>query len=152
MSLTEYNKKRDFKKTSEPAGEKKSSSKKLKYVIQEHHASHLHYDLRLEKDGVLKSWAIPKEPSDDPKIKRLAVQVEDHPLGYEKFHGKIPQGNYGAGDVKIWDSGHYETVEENEKSMKIKIHGHKLKGDFALVKTNFGPKKNGWLFFKTKEN
>jgi DNA ligase D-like protein (predicted 3'-phosphoesterase) len=153
MSLKEYSKKRNLKESPEPKSEiakSKSSAKKLIYTIQEHHASHLHWDLRLEEGGVLKSWAIPKEPPKETGTKRLAVQVEDHPLEYAKFHGIIPEGNYGAGEVKIWDSGNYEILEKNPKSMKIKIHGKKLDGDYALVKTNFGPKKNGWLFFKTE--
>ena len=118
------------------------------YVIQEHHASHHHYDLRLEMDGVLKSWAIPKEPPKEPGIKRLAVEVEDHPLGYEEFEGIIPEGFYGAGEVKIWDRGEYELLERSEDKILINIRGQKLNGRYCLVRFK-GDKKN-WLFFKTK--
>lgn len=119
-------------------------------MIHEHHASHLHWDLRLEENGVLKSWAIPKSPEDLKKsgVKRLAVQVEDHPLAYAKFHGVIPEGNYGAGKVEIWDSGTYDILEKNPEAMKIRLRGKKLKGDYVLVKTRFLKKRNGWLFFK----
>lgn len=123
----------------------------MKYVIQKHHASHLHWDLRLEHKGVLKSWAVPKEPSSDPKVKRLAVEVEDHKLGYEKFEGVIPEGEYGAGKVEIWDSGTYEPVKFEKDSIEVDIHGKKLKGPYHLVRfKNAGPKN--WLFFKGKEN
>ena len=118
------------------------------FVIQEHRATHLHYDFRLEMDGVLKSWAIPKEPSMDPKIKRLAVQVDDHKLGYENFEGVIPEGMYGAGPVKIWDKGNYELIERTGNKIVFNLHGKKLKGEFTLVKfKKAGPKS--WLFFKT---
>jgi len=119
---------------------------KLIYVIHEHHATHLHWDLRLETNGVLKSWAIPKQPSETEK--RLAVQVEDHPIGYAKFEGIIPEGQYGAGKVIIWDKGTYETVDVSDKKIIVKINGKKLKGIYVLVK--FKPPKN-WLFFKKKE-
>lgn len=124
MSLTKYKQKRDFKKTSEPEGKlKKTKIKKLIYTIQKHNASHLHYDLRLEMNGVLKSWAIPKIPPKTKGVKRLAIQTENHPLGYEKFEGEIPEGNYGAGKVKIWDSGTYELKDKDKKKLEIKIHG-----------------------------
>lgn len=127
-------------------------TKKLVYVIHKHSASHLHYDLRLEMDGVLKSWAIPKEPPLEKGIKRLAVRVEDHPLGYEKFEGTIPEGLYGAGGVKIWDKGYYIPLEIKKGIILFDIHGKKLKGRHCLVR--FKPKsdrdKDGknWLFFK----
>ena len=151
MVLEEYNKKRDFKKTSEPKGKiKKSIGKKFIYTIQKHRASHLHYDLRLEMNGVLRSWAIPKEPPKKKGIKRLAVMTEDHPIGYEKFHGEIPKGEYGAGKVEIWDKGTYELKTSNSKKIEVIIHGKKLKGNYVLVKTNYGKKpEKSWLFFKT---
>jgi DNA ligase D-like protein (predicted 3'-phosphoesterase) len=121
--------------------------RKLVYVIHKHHARRLHWDLRLERRGVLKSWAIPKEPPAKPGVKRLAVQVDNHPLGYAKFRGVIPKGQYGAGKVEIWDSGSYEPIEWTGKSIVINIRGNKLRGEFCLVK--FRPPKN-WLFFKKK--
>src|SRR3989344_5055149 len=121
-----------------------------KFVIHKHFASHLHWDLRLEMDGVLKSWAVPKEPPAKKGIKRLAIQVEDHSLNYADFEGIIPEGNYGAGKVEIWDSGNYKLLKKSEKEIKINLHGKKLKGEFVLVKTNFGKQKGkSWLFFKT---
>ncbi len=149
-NLKPYEKKRNLEESGEPAAKTKSSAKKHLYMIHEHHASHLHWDLRLEEDGVLKSWAVPKEPPTKAGTKRLAVQVEDHPLAYAKFHGTIPEGNYGAGKVEIWDKGTYEVLEKNPKSLKIKIHGKKLNGDYVLVKTHYGSKpEKSWLFFKT---
>jgi len=121
---------------------------RLIYVIHEHHATRLHWDLRLEINGVLKSWAVPKKPSTNPNIKRLAVQVEDHPLEYAAFQGEIPKGNYGAGKVKIWDRGTFEIISKTDKKIIFKINGKKLKGVYCLIK--FRPPKN-WLFFKKKE-
>jgi DNA ligase D-like protein (predicted 3'-phosphoesterase) len=148
MTLEKYNEKRDFKKSPEQSDKKSVKSSHSIYVIHEHHASHLHWDLRLEMEGVLKSWAIPKEPPIDPKIKRLAVLVEDHPLDYATFEGTIPEGQYGAGKVIIWDKGTFELLEKTDKSFVIKINGNKLKGNYVLFK--FKPPKN-WLFFKKKE-
>jgi DNA ligase D-like protein (predicted 3'-phosphoesterase) len=152
-SLEEYKSKRDLSKSGEPEAKKlsKSKSKSLKFVIQFHKASHDHYDLRLEKDGVLKSWAVPKEPSTDPKIKRLAIQVEDHPLEYGNFHGEIKEG-YGKGTVKIWDKGSYTIKDwDDKKKIEINIKGERLNGMYALVKTNYGNKpEKSWLFFKMK--
>jgi DNA ligase D-like protein (predicted 3'-phosphoesterase) len=147
--LEKYKTKRDFKKTLEPKGE--IPSKKLKetiFVVHRHEASHLHFDLRLEMDGVLKSWAVPKEPSTDPTVKRLALQVEDHTYDYKDFEGVIPENQYGAGTVKIWDKGTYELIEKTEKGFVIKLNGQKLNGTFVLFK--FKP-PNNWLFFKKKE-
>jgi DNA ligase D-like protein (predicted 3'-phosphoesterase) len=120
--------------------------KSLIYLIHEHHASHLHWDLRLEMNGVLKSWAVPKVPSAEKEVKRLAIQVEDHPISYAKFKGIIPEGNYGAGKVEIWDNGTYNLIKDTPKKLIIEIHGKKLKGKYCLIKTNYG--KNEWLFFK----
>lgn len=154
MSLKEYRAKRNFSRTPEPEGregEIKSRSE-LVYVIQKHQATHLHYDLRLEEEGVLKSWAIPKEPPTTPGIKRLAVETEDHPLGYEDFEGVIPEGEYGAGTVEIWDKGSYVPLEIEPGKKVIEIKGKKLKGKYALIKikTKDGSDKN-WLFFKIGE-
>jgi DNA ligase D-like protein (predicted 3'-phosphoesterase) len=147
--LEKYKGKRNFEKTNEPKGKVKTEkSKSLIFVVHEHHATHLHYDLRLEMDGVLKSWAIPKEPPIDPSVKRLAVQVEDHPYDYKDFEGTIPEGQYGAGTVKIWDNGTYELIEKTDKGFVIKMNGKKLNGIYILFK--FKPPKN-WLFFKKKE-
>jgi DNA ligase D-like protein (predicted 3'-phosphoesterase) len=150
MPLTKYSSKRNFKKTPEPRGEikKESSSRKLIYLIHEHHATHLHWDLRLEMNGVLKSWAVPKIPPSSKDIKRLAIQVEDHPIGYAKFHGVIPEGNYGAGKVIIWDKGTYKLVEKTPNKLVVNIKGKKLHGKYALIKINYGGRKNGWLWFK----
>lgn len=153
MSLEEYQKKRDFQISSEPKGNTENESNKENkqntiFVIQEHHASHLHWDLRLEMNGVLKSWAVPKDPFDINKgIKRLAIEVEDHPLEYATFEGTIPEGEYGAGTVKIWDKG--ELTVENATGNKVTflLGGDKMRGKYVLIKT---PKmgKNSWLFFK----
>lgn len=115
------------------------------YVIQKHKATHLHWDLRLEMDGVLKSWAIPKEPPKKKGIKRLAIQVEDHPIEYAEFEGVIPEGQYGAGKVEIWDRGTYEIEERKRDKIVIHINGKKLKGRYCLIKFKG---KNNWLFFK----
>ncbi|MGB9837051.1 MAG: DNA polymerase ligase N-terminal domain-containing protein [Candidatus Saccharicenans sp.] len=132
-----------------------ASEKKLVYLIHKHWASHLHYDLRLEQDGVLKSFALPKEPPVQPGEKRLAVQVEDHPLSYAEFEGTIPEGQYGAGKVEIWDRGHYRLLAENENMKEILICGKKLKGVYSLIKFRDKNKEkrgqNLWLFFKNKD-
>ncbi|MFT4154679.1 DNA polymerase ligase N-terminal domain-containing protein [Parafilimonas sp.] len=161
MSLSLYKKKRSFNKTPEPTGGK-ALKNELVFVVQKHDASRLHYDFRLEMDGVLKSWAVPKGPSLNPEDKRLAMMVEDHPFDYRNFEGIIPEGNYGAGTVIVWDEGTYTPLEdtgnkkENEKillkqlkagSLKIVMHGKKLKGEFALVKTNYQG-ENSWLLIK----
>ncbi|HKH59913.1 MAG TPA: DNA ligase D [Flavitalea sp.] len=187
MALTEYKKKRKFSDTPEPEGgmgsKSKSNGKELIFVIQKHDASHLHYDLRLEMKGAMKSWAVPKGPSLNPADKRLAMLVEDHPIEYNEFEGIIPPGNYGAGTVIIWDQGTYEPIEEIKKkgpsrslkspnkplghlskseqekvllksfyggSMKVKLHGKKLNGEFALVKIS-GQEENAWLLIKHRD-
>ncbi|MEO6838936.1 MAG: DNA polymerase ligase N-terminal domain-containing protein [Ginsengibacter sp.] len=161
MALTLYNKKRNFKKTAEPSGGIKKSVSKLIFVIQRHKASRLHYDFRLELDGVLKSWAVPKGPSMNPKDKRLAMMVEDHPYDYKDFAGVIPEGNYGAGIVEIWDSGTYADIENSSESvaeknlraglktgnLKFQLFGKKLKGEFVLVKLK-SKEDNSWLLIK----
>ena len=119
------------------------------YVIHFHKSKKPHYDLRLEMDGVLKSWAVPKEPPTTKGTKRLAIQVEDHPLAYATFKGVIPEGNYGAGTVKIWDKGNYELVKHTPKEIEVIFSGKKLNGKYILVKTHFGSKpEKSWLFFK----
>ena len=146
MSLKEYQGKRKFEKTTEPKGELKMSSENI-YLIQKHAATHLHYDLRLEMDGVLKSWAIPKDPPLAIGVRRLAVQVEDHPIEYANFEGTIPEGEYGAGTVEIWDKGTYKLVDRKEDKLIVEINGNKLKGVYVLLR--FKEQKN-WLFFKKK--
>src|ERR1700754_5082623 len=165
MALKEYKEKRSFSKTPEPKGGK-AAGKSLIFVVQKHAASHLHYDFRLEMEGVLKSWAIPKGPSLNPADKRLAMQVEDHPFGYKDFEGIIPPGNYGAGTVMVWDEGTYEPLETTKGnkadqdrvlrkelaagSLKFRLNGKKLKGEFALVKTR-GRGENSWLLIKHRD-
>jgi len=146
MSLKEYSRKRNFEKTSEPKGEIGMGEGNI-YVIQKHSAMHLHYDLRLEMSGVLKSWAIPKEPPIAFGIRRLAVQVEDHPIEYANFEGRIPEGEYGAGTVEIWDRGTYRLIDKKEDKLIVEINGGRLKGVYVLVR--FKDQKN-WLFFKKK--
>ncbi len=161
MSLTKYKKKRKFAETPEPSGKEKSSKEKLIFVVQQHHATALHYDFRLEMEGVLKSWAVPKGPSMNPDDKRLAMHVEDHPYDYKDFEGTIPEGNYGAGNVIVWDNGWYQSYNHKDKKNAEKellagyykghitfiLHGKKLKGEFALVKMK-GRGENAWLLLK----
>ena len=158
--LEDYRKKRDFTTTNEPGEGNVSSNNRLAFVVQRHAARRLHYDFRLEMEGVLKSWAVPKGPSLNPSDKRLAVMVEDHPYSYRTFEGTIPKGNYGAGEVVIWDKGYYEPLirpkgkgdEEvlleglKKGSLKFVIHGEKLKGEFVLVKMHGTKEENAWLF------
>lgn len=149
MSLQQYKKKRKLNKTPEPKAIVKESKSKKIFVIHQHHARNLHWDLRLEINGVLKSWAVPKQPPTTKGTKRLAIQVEDHPLEYANFKGTIPEGNYGAGKVEIWDKGTYELIEKTSKKIEFKLNGKKLKGNYVLVKTNYGSKpEKSWLFFK----
>jgi len=132
---------------------KTDNNQQLIYVIQKHEASHLHYDLRLELDGTLKSWALPKPPPLRAGEKRLAIEVEDHPLGYEKFEGIIPDGQYGAGRVEIWDKGYYQPVVRTDDKLEILISGEKLKGIYSLIRFqgNNQEDKKLWLFFKNKD-
>ena len=165
MGLQKYKAKRDFTQTPEPEGKLASShQQRLHFVVQKHQASHLHYDFRLEIDGVLKSWAIPKGPSLNPNDKRLAIQVEDHPLDYRHFEGRIPEGSYGAGTVIIWDEGTYHAMQandaqENEQQIReglqaghlnIILEGHKLKGAFSLIRFKKGSEKQ-WLLIKQQD-
>lgn len=160
MDLKDYNKKRDFSKTPEPEGEV-TTTDAHRFVIQRHNARKLHYDLRLEINGTLKSWAVPKGPSMNPNDKRLAVRTEDHPITYLHFHGTIPKGNYGAGEMIIWDAGTFE-IDRTELDMpaheqlakgnlKLVFHGKKIKGNFALVKTGNRYSKESWLLIKKKD-
>ncbi|MDZ7260765.1 MAG: 3'-phosphoesterase [candidate division KSB1 bacterium] len=144
--MSEYQQKRDFSKTTEPQAVVQETGLS-RFVIQKHQASHLHWDLRLEKDGVLKSWAVPKEPPDQPGIKRLAVAVEDHPVDYIDFEGTIAEGQYGAGTVEIWDKGSYEAEYIDDKKWVFFLNGRRLTGRYALIHT----RENQWLFFKTLE-
>jgi bifunctional non-homologous end joining protein LigD len=159
MGLETYNEKRDFRETVEPRGAP-SRENRHRFVVQEHHASHLHFDFRLEMDGVLKSWAVPKGPSLDPKQRRLAVMTEDHPVKYLTFEGHIPEGNYGAGDMVVWDTGQYEAIGEDKHSatdpvtgwekgkLRIRLHGDKLHGDFNLFRIRG---EDQWLLTKAKD-
>ncbi len=166
MGLTKYKQKRKFTRTPEPEGKLNKVKTGLPlFVVQRHQASHLHFDFRIEHDGVLKSWAIPKEPSNDLDIKRLAVQVEDHPFAYAKFHGVIPEGQYGAGQVEIWDDGTYtypgikdrKLIREKiikgfaKGHLKLELHGRKLKGLYSLIRYKT-EEKNTWLFFKMHDD
>src|SRR5436305_2269775 len=169
--LTEYQRKRDFTKTREPSGETKTATAKksaprkkrapaLQFVIQKHEASHLHFDFRLELDGVMKSWAVPKGPSYDPSVRRLAMEVEDHPIEYNTFEGTIPQGEYGGGTVMLWDRGTYEPeggdgVEALRDGyargdLKFVLHGDRLRGGWVLVRMK-RPGRPQWLLIKHRD-
>lgn len=155
--LAAYARKRDFSRTPEPSGEADSKfcreverlyevpAERPIYVVQKHAARALHWDLRLEFAGVLRSWAVTKEPKMDPAVKRLAIHTEDHPLAYASFSGTIPSG-YGAGTVEIWDRGTFDLVTDEPAKLVVDLHGKKLSGKFALIKTRLG-----WLFFKMKD-
>lgn len=159
MALEQYNKKRRFNETPEPEG-KVDRGEQHRFVVQKHRASHLHYDFRLEMDGVLKSWAVPKGPSLDPADKRLAMQVEDHPVSYFHFEGKIPEGNYGAGTVMVWDTGTWKPLGDehamlSKGDLKFQLNGEKLKGEFVLAKMRSrrpGSKGTEWLLIKKKDD
>lgn len=158
MPLKEYRKKRDFDATTEPEPGIKDTEGR-EFVIQRHDASHVHYDLRLEDEGVLKSWAVTKEPSSETGVKRLAVHVEDHPYDYIDFEGEIPEGQYGAGTVEIWDRGTYRPLLEGEPdrsvaeaiergALKIELRGKRLNGRYVLY--HFDKKGKNWFFFRMK--
>ena len=163
-SLERYRNKRDFRKTDEPFGDGGKTGSR-RFVIQKHDASSLHYDLRIEADGVLKSWAVPKGPSTDPREKRLAVRTEDHPIDYVDFEGVIPEGEYGAGTVLVWDAGSYENLRRdddgNEVSIvdsieqgqvEIRLDGDKLRGGYALVHAKTGGDEDNWLLVKMDDD
>src|SRR5918911_1060948 len=159
--LAEYRKKRDFKKTAEPSGDEApppARAGRLRFVIQKHAASHLHFDLRLELDGVMKSWAVPKGPSMDPSVKRLAMQVEDHPIDYNTFEGTIPKGQYGGGTVMIWDRGRWFPQGDARAGMKkghldFRLEGEKLRGNWHLVRMRKreGERQDPWLLIKATD-
>jgi len=163
MALTEYRRKRDFKVTPEPAGKPAAATKSaagLIYVVQKHRATALHYDFRLEWKGTLLSWAVPKGPSLDPSVKRLAMQVEDHPIDYAKFEGIIPAGEYGGGTVMVWDFGTWDAESPDvdaaiaKGDLKFILHGKKLKGSWVLVRTRgFGSSsgRSSWLLIKHRD-
>jgi bifunctional non-homologous end joining protein LigD len=164
MTLEKYRARRDFRKTPEPAAGRGRKHRQPIFVVQEHHATRLHFDFRLEAAGVLKSWAVPKEPVLDPAVKRLAVHVEDHPLDYADFAGTIPEGQYGAGTVAIWDRGTYDNLLADKPEpqsvtagiaagrVEVFLHGKKLQGRFALVRLRGGkPGKENWLLIKMKD-
>lgn len=155
----EYAKKRDFLRTPEPGLDEGKAGDRPVFVIQKHDARRLHYDFRLEVEGVLRSWAVPKGPSTDPKEKRLAVPTEDHTLGYKDFEGVIPEGEYGAGVVLVWDCGPYRNLREGEMSMaesiedgkvEVWLEGRKLRGGYALIRTGKGEKAR-WLLIKMRD-
>lgn len=160
--LRKYQERRDFRRTPEPAGGEGARSSQSIFVIQKHDASHLHYDFRLEVEGVLKSWAIPKGPSTDPREKRLAVPTEDHPLEYADFEGIIPEGEYGAGTVLVWDTGTFRNITEKKGAaiplatavehghVKVWLEGRKLQGGYALTRFKTG-KDEAWLLVKTDD-
>ena len=152
QQLAEYRKKRDFSKTAEPSGDRAApETGHLRFVIQKHAASHLHFDLRLELDGVMKSWAVPKGPSTDPSVKRLAMQVEDHPIDYNTFEGTIPKGQYGGGTVMLWDQGTYIAEGHSAEDSEDAVRAGYAKGDLKV--TFFGERMRGsWVLVRMKYN
>jgi bifunctional non-homologous end joining protein LigD len=157
MALEEYKRKRDFKKTPEPAPDRtQTRSKKLSYLIQKHDATRLHYDFRLELDGVLLSWAVTKGPSLNPSDKRLAVRTEDHPLSYGTFEGTIPKGQYGGGTVMLWDEGTWEPKSDPHAGLEkghlsFDLHGERLTGGWDLIRMRGDGKRENWLLIKAKD-
>jgi bifunctional non-homologous end joining protein LigD len=163
--LSEYRRKRDFSRTGEPRGGGRKTTSRLAYVIQKHAATRLHYDLRLELDGVMKSWAVPKGPSLDPSVKRLAIHVEDHPIEYNTFEGTIPRGEYGGGTVMVWDRGTYTYAGDADDAeaalregyrkgdFKVLLRGKRLKGSWVLVRTRGrGGRQQEWLLIKHRDD
>ena len=162
--LAEYRRKRDFARTREPRGaSRQGAASRLAYVIQRHEATRLHFDLRLELDGVMKSWAVPKGPSLDPAVKRLAIEVEDHPIDYNSFEGTIPAGEYGGGTVMLWDRGTYAYAGDSDDALgalrdgyrkgdfKVELRGKRLRGSWVLVRTRRNGRKNQWLLIKHRD-
>ena len=162
--LAEYRRKRDFARTREPRGATgRRTATRLAYVIQRHEATRLHFDLRLELDGVMKSWAVPKGPSLDPAVKRLAIEVEDHPIDYNSFEGTIPAGEYGGGTVMLWDRGTYTYAGDSDEPLaalrdgyrkgdfKFELRGKRLRGSWVLVRTRQNGRKNQWLLIKHRD-
>ncbi len=162
--LAEYRRKRDFARTREPEGAaRRRPASRLAYVIQRHEATSLHFDLRLELDGVMKSWAVPKGPSLDPAVKRLAIEVEDHPIDYNSFEGTIPAGEYGGGTVMLWDRGTYAYAGDSDDALgalrdgyrkgdfKVELRGKRLRGSWVLVRTRRNGRKNQWLLIKHRD-
>ena len=162
--LAEYRRKRDFRRTREPEGAtRRRPAARLAYVIQRHEATRLHFDLRLELDGVMKSWAVPKGPSLDPAVKRLAIEVEDHPIDYNTFEGTIPEGEYGGGTVMLWDRGTYVYAGDADDPLaalrdgyrggdfKFELRGKRLRGSWVLVRTRRNGRKNQWLLIKHRD-
>jgi len=162
--LAEYRRKRDFARTREPRGAaRRGTATRLAYVIQRHEATRLHFDLRLELDGVMKSWAVPKGPSLDPAVKRLAIEVEDHPIDYNSFEGTIPAGEYGGGTVMLWDRGTYAYAGDSDDPLgalrdgygkgdfKVELRGKRLRGSWVLVRTRRNGRKNQWLLIKHRD-
>lgn len=163
--LKRYRQRRELRGSPEPKGRRRRSSERPVFVVQEHGASSHHFDLRLEVDGVLKSWAVPKGPSTDPSEKRLAMQVEDHPLDYAEFEGVIPEGEYGAGPVIVWDTGPYENIRTDDDGeevpmeraladgrVEVRLEGRKLRGGYALVHAKVGGEERGWLLIKKDDD
>lgn len=161
MPGTSYKDKRDFSKSPEPRGGGKKPGENPLFVIQKHDATNLHYDFRLEIDGALKSWSVPKGPSTDPRIRRMAIPTEDHPLEYADFEGTIPEGEYGGGTVMIWDRGLYENIKKdkdgkaislvesyNMGTVEVDLKGEKIYGGYALIRMNSGKMKGNWLLIK----
>ena len=152
MSLSDYRNKRDPKKTPEPFSSGERSSTQPIFVIQRHEARRLHYDFRLEEDGALASWAVPKGVPLEPGGRALAVHVEDHPLEYAKFEGQIPAGQYGAGSVEIWDSGTYELLERKKNGQRtFALHGTRLEGTWSLIPAHLDGKEENWLLIKRRD-
>src|SRR2546423_5341863 len=152
QKLSEYKRKRDPKQTREPFGTKKGKPKEPIFVVQRHDARRLHYDCRLERDGVLASWAVQKGVRLEPGQQHLAVHVEDHPLDYATFEGEIPKGQYGAGSVEIWDTGTYELVEEKRNGgLTVRLHGRRLEGTWTLVPAHLDGQEKNWLLIRKRD-